>query len=177
MKRNTIFVLFALVFISLMMSTAMAQPVKKEVSGTQSGTTVISFQELNDEGIYTQIATGSGTVTINIEGYSSPMILKTTSEITLVINTKTDDGVIHFDMKFAKIVDDTEVGAFEGQVNGHTITYAYAPNGYPIYPAQTESYIHGVLQGTGIYDGQKLALDGTRVIGKALTWEGILSST
>lgn len=174
MKKKLISVLLTVFFVSLMLSNATAQPVKLDISGTQAGTTTISFQGLNDEGIYTQIATGVGQVTLNIDGSSTPLVLKTSSEIMLVINTKTDDGVIHFYMKFAKIVNGEEIGTFEGQLNGHTLTYAYQTNGYPVYPAQTETYIHGVLQGTGIYEDQKMMLDGIRVLGKPLAWQGIL---
>jgi hypothetical protein len=175
MKKSLLCLMFALLVISLTLSTAAAQPQKLYVSGTQSGSSAIIYQSLTDGGIYTQCASGTGQVTLNIEGSSTPLVLKTSSEISLIVNTKTDKGVIHFDMKFAKIVDGAEAGSFEGQINGHTLTFAYLSNGYPNYPAQTESYIHGVLQGTGIYEGQKLTLDGIRVIGKPLAWEGFLS--
>jgi opacity protein-like surface antigen len=175
-KKILLTSLIALLVVSFAVSAVAASPDKLAVTGTQIGSTTVISQDLNKGGIYSQFGEGTGQVTLNIEGSTTPLVLKTNSEITLKINTKTDQGVIHFHMKWSKIVNNVEVGAFEGQINGHTLTYAYLPNGYPNYPAQTESYIHTVLQGSGIFSEQKLTLDGIRTIGQPLKWEGFLST-
>ena len=175
MKARILLISLLVILIgSLAASVASAAPEKITITGTQAGTTTILSQELNEGGIYDYEANGAGSVTLTITGQSSPLILATSSEISLTINTKTDDGVIHFVMKWAKMSGGIEIGAFTGQINGKTKTYAYLPNGYPNYPAQTESFIHAVLQGSGIYEGQTLMLDGTRVLGQPLKWEGFL---
>jgi len=166
--------LLALLIASLAVSVACASPEKVAVTGIQLGSTAVVSQEFNNGGVYFHEASGTGSVTLSITGQSAPLVLVTTSQISLVINTKTNDGVIHFVMKWAKMSGGTEIGAFSGQINGKTETHAYLPNGYPNYPAQTESFIHAVLQGSGIYKGETLMLEGTRVLGEPLKWEGFL---
>ena len=158
--------------VSTMVVAAENSPERIAVTGTQMGTSVTS-SDLNDGGIYHQDGTASGTVTLTTST-GDTYKLKSSSDVDLMVNTKTDDGVIHFDMKWVLLSGTVEIGTFEGQINGQTITYAYLPNGYPNYPAQTAVYLHTVLHGSGVFDGQTLKLDGVKLVNQPLKWEGLL---
>ncbi len=182
MKAKILMVALLLTIAYMIVAPVMAQPpTVVQVTGTQSGGGVFSGIVLNDGGVFFYDAVGTGTA--NLHTPTADYTFTTSSILNGTINTKTDDGVMHYKMTWTYKVGSEVKGTFEGEINAKTTTYLYAPSGNP-RPQFSTNVLHCVLQGSGDFDGQTLKLDGIRpslpitapVTSPAnpVTWEGTL---
>jgi hypothetical protein len=155
------------------------------ITATTTGTGAFTGITLNDGGIFFYDGTQTGTAKLYITSTTTPDYTLTTNlAFNGTINTKTDNGMIHYQMTWSYIVNDEVLGTFQGPAKADTTTYLYNPaNGYPRAAFSTNS-LHTVLQGTGIFHGQTLKIDGIRPAvdpsmppttpSNPTTWTGIL---
>jgi hypothetical protein len=127
----------------------------------------------------------SGVVMLYITSTLTPDYTFTAyTEFNGTINTKTNEGVISQKMVWKYINDGQVIGTFEGEAKVTTTTYLYNPaTGYPRPQFSTNIY-HTILQGTGMFKGQTLKLDGIRLAldvsmpvttpANPVSWEGVL---
>ena len=191
MKRTVLLIpLLVLLALPFATSSVAASVEKVPVTATQIGKPVSFLPEtgINEGGILHIYATAAGNVPLYSVADGVIATFNSSSSLAAIINTKTGEGVIHYEMKWAKLTDihdpTTEIGAFEGQVNGKIIDYTYAPTGYvdsTPFPAKFAwaGSVHVVFQGSGVFEGQTLMLDGTRertgpVSFTGFMWEGSL---
>ena len=188
MKRAMI-LFSSVLFVVLVVAPVMAiKPLVEEVTATQVGEFkpgTLTYT-LNDGGVFFFAGELSGTVNLDITSttVNPDYILDVSGAISGIINTKTDDGVIHIAMVWThkNSVDEVD-GAFEGVVEAKTTTYLYVA-GIP-HPYYSTNIYHTVLQGSGIFSGQTLRIDGIRPTydpnvfppqgpPNLLTWDGTL---
>ena len=187
MKKIMQISLFVLVTAMLLSSftAVMAAPAKWiPVTATTIGkTAVFSGIVLNEGGVFFFDTAATGTVTFNTP--SKVWTFASSSIQSGIINTKTDDGELHIKMTWTYPAVGTVQGTFEGEAKGKTTTYAYVPTTGIPHPFYSTNIYHTVLQGSGIFDGQTLKLDGIRpsldpavyppITGpKPTSWEGFL---
>jgi hypothetical protein len=187
MKKKILISIFVLVTAMLLSSFAavMASPAKwTPVIGTTIGkTNVFSGILLNDGGVFFYDVVATGTFTLNTP--TAVLTFASNSIINGTINTKTNDGEIHLNVRMTYPAVGEIQGTFEGEVKAKSTTYLYMPTtGYP-HPFYSTNIYHTVLQGSGIFDGQTLKLDGIRPTlnpavyppvtpSNPISWEGFL---
>jgi hypothetical protein len=183
MKLKRTVVSLGLLFALIMVVSVKAIPeTVVTVTGTQPPFTTSSLSySLNNGGIFIYGGVATGTVELHID--STTYVLELTEQFNTSINTKTNIGQSNRKILWEYIVDDEVVGTFKGQGKGTTNTTLYAPNGFPRGAFSTNLY-HVVLQGSGVFYGQTLKLDGLRLTvdpsmptntpANPTTWEGIL---
>jgi hypothetical protein len=182
MKKTILLIpLVVLLALTLATSTVTASAAKVSFIATQRGAPLTFSPEtgINKGEILHIYAVTGGAVNLGNDGV---MVFTSSSNLTAIINTKTGEGVIHFEMIWTAKFGG---GTFEGQVNGKIIDYTYAPTGYlpdgTAFPAKFgwAGSVHTVFQGSGEFEGQTLMLDGTRerltpASFTGLMWEGYL---
>jgi hypothetical protein len=158
------------------------QWLKVPVNATQAGGQISSSMEEKCGKLYINAQT-AGTVKydLNKDG-TIDYTFNSTGNQQIIIKIKTGKGVIDFEpmrwVLLSNIHDPTtEIGAFEGNVHG-TIT------GYTLTPKFAwTGVVHVVFCGSGVFEGQKLVLEGTRtkkvntdgtITWNPIYWEGFL---
>ncbi len=142
----------------------------------------LSIIHLNKGGIFFYAGVGTGTVDVTIG--SETYTMRVTEQFDTKINVKTDQGESNRRILWEYVVDNEVMGAFEGEAKGVTQTTLYNPaNGFPRGAFSTNIY-HTVLQGSGIFAGQTMKLDGIRptadpsgpvtAVANPTTWDGVL---
>lgn len=110
---------------------------------------------------------GVGTIkiwTTNIPPVAPNYQGTTSSIIDVNINLKTGEGDIKFEMTWT-----LPGGTFEGNILGKMVAPPFTSG------AMNYAYtLHGVLQGTGDFEGQTATFDGTKPVGQPFTWTGII---
>ncbi len=101
-------------------------------------------------------AIGAGTISLTIDS-QTPISGTTSSIISVNRNLDTGIGDIKFQMTWT-----FSDGTFEGNILGEVT----GPNVYPT--------LHGVLQGTGAYEGWTVILDGSKALGQPFQWTGTI---
>lgn len=173
MKKAAVAILALGLLVALMMvATVRAIPETAiPVTATQTGTgTVFSGIVLNDGDIFFYDAVETGIVKLYITSTITPdYTFEARGILNGTINTKTDNGVFHRKMTWTYKVAGEVLGTFEGEVKADTTTYKYI-TGIPVSKFST-NVLHTVLQGSGIFEGQTLKLDGLRpTIDPSLPW-------
>ena len=175
MNKNTVAVLvFAFLMMFAMVAPALAAPAEKVIFiAKQVGNSVPpppadDYRKITTPGdtIHTINQLGAGTIKLWIgttEATGTPTYQGTTNSIIMWnLNLKNDyQGVIKFEMTWT-----LPEGTFEGNIIGEM--YAPLPN------VNVLTGLHGVLHGTGIFEGQTLMLQGARPLGQPFTWTGTI---
>ena len=179
MKKKMLLVpVFALLML-FTVAPVMAAPAKwTPVTGTQtSAGGAFSGIVLNDGGVFFYDAVGGGTVVLHTP--TADYTFASSSVLNGTINTKTDEGEMHYKMLWEYKVNNVVVGGFDGEQIGKSTTTKYSATGIPL-PMYSTNIYHVVLHGFGRFGGQILKLDGVRpaqtsgMTSLPVEWEGFL---
>jgi hypothetical protein len=114
---------------------------------------------------------GSGTIKLwlGTTATGTPTYTGETDSITIWnLNLKTDP-LPKAPIKLQMIWTFTNGGVFEGNIEGTMITLSQTSN--------IMSDMHGVLHGSGAFEGQTLIMEGSRPAGQPFTWIGTIITT
>jgi hypothetical protein len=129
----------------------------------QQGDDYVKFTTPGDT-VHIRNQLGAGTIKLWFGSTASgtPAYVGTTSSIIeMLVNLKTGEGPIKYEMTWT-----FTGGTFEGNINGKIIA--------PTPTANIMTDLHGVLQGTGVFEGQTIQLEGSRPTGQPFTWTGTI---
>ena len=169
-----------LLALPLAISTVAASAVKISVTATQAGGVkpgTVAVTDTSKDGWITYTATTAGAVIVKNANGGVILTLNSTGEQTVVVDLKTEKGIVKFEpMRWVLLADKTnwnsEIGAFEGYVHGRVINYTTTPK------FAWAGDVHVVFKGSGVFEGQMLVLEGARTqVGSTfnpLAWEGFL---
>lgn len=164
MKKIAVVILaLALSMMFVVVAPVMAMSETRAVTAQQTSAGSVQQAFLNEGGVFFYDMVGTGTVTLDITDYGTEPDYTFTVSTVLngTIDTKTDEGLMHYKVLWEYIIDDEVVGTFEGEMIGKSTTTRYLPNGMP-NPYYSDNVFHCVLQGGGIFKGWTLKLDGLR---------------
>ena len=116
---------------------------------------------------HTRNQNGAGTIKIwTTNSLASPpnYVGTTSSKIDNNINLKTGEGMAKFQMTWT-----LPGGTFEGNIIGKLTAPPFTNN-----PMAYSQDLHGVLHGTGDFEGQTAMFDGTKPAGQPFTWTGTI---
>ncbi len=174
MKKVTILTVALTVLMMLVaVMPALAQPTEKkipfyaiQIPNVPPPTQPPEYSVFVTEGdtFHARNQVGAGKLWISPNAPPSAPSGTTSSIIIININLKTGEGDIKFEMTWT-----IGAGTYEGNIIGKLVGPPYASSS-----AQYNMYLHGVLHGTGVFEGQKIQLEGIRLVGQPFVWTGTI---
>ncbi len=171
MKKTFLLLVVSMLLCSAFLVPAMATPAQKESfiavqvpDQTPPPSPDIRTWVTDGDTFHTRNLLGSGHIWFDKTVPSGPPTGTTTSEITIDLNVKTGVGNIKFVMTWT-----IGAGTYEGNLIGTLVAPPYTEG-----PANYNMYVHGVLQGKGVFAGQTVLVNGTRLVGQPFEWTGTI---